>query len=58
MIKVNVLTEYKSPNSAAFNLPLISYKHDLKDVGIDIKIIYKIYHKKFIIHSLDIFKTI
>ena len=42
MIKVNVLTEYKSPNSAAFNLPLISYKHDLKDVGIDIKIIYKI----------------
>jgi len=42
MIKVNVLTEYKSPNSAAFNLPLISYKRDLKDIRINMKIFYKI----------------
>jgi hypothetical protein len=42
MIKVNVLTEYKSPNSAAFNLPLIAYKHDLKFLEVDMKIMYKI----------------
>ena len=42
MIKVNVLTEYKSPNSAAFNLPLLSYKHDLINSGIVVKMIYKI----------------
>ena len=42
MIKVNVLTEYKSPNSAAFNLPLISYKNNLRNSGIAVKIMYKI----------------
>ena len=42
MIKVNVLTEYKSPNSAAFNLPLLSYKHDLINSDIAVEIMYKI----------------